>query len=586
MTGSAGAVMSEQDPVRDENLRSPDFLMNPERLVVQQPSRLSISRAVMSIMMKQKWKIERVEWNLDENGAGNALYRVTAGTWVFDFPVLALVPSSKRRTGRIIGQSWDMIGALIEGPVSREDIEINLREMPKLYEGRATPGTLAWGRSNKSSRIFEHTIESLAAGQQPDIEKIADVCYLMRNTGLDGNGTFGTKSFLAFEDDHPLRLPLAAQVLAAYLMREYSFDLVHHLAKARGGETAVELDSEIRRFIGLGNGSALGLVLFSNNRPVLLDSWLKIREQALAKARSLRLAADSSEIRYLRDLLNRCIRHREQDRMPYTTLASSSSVAESLRGIVAVVEEFIETGCVNGKPSSTPCADIADIVERQAIPEAAETFNALIMDLVADYADGLLGNLIVDEDLLPKPEQTVDALKNLIRNEYAWAFEYDVSAADYHSYVWYKSRNSEEPRRGRVSETDGAHNLGLDLPALILDLDKKLGTLDADMTTGHFLAIHPELRQIVSRVQSLAGRHYHSPHANIMGEGFVPIEIIRLYNVAFHGIDKTRDYLGRNLRGVLLHGAPSRADLERGENMDEPWFFPAEPMVPGDAHVK
>jgi len=46
-------------------------------------------------------------------------------------------------------------------------------------------------------------------------------------------------------------------------------------------------------------------------------------------------------------------------------------------------------------------------------------------------------------------------------------------------------------------------------------------------------------------------------------------------NVALHGIDKTRDYLGRNLRGVLYHGAPMPADLAAGAEPE--WFNPLEP---------
>ena len=48
-------------------------------------------------------------------------------------------------------------------------------------------------------------------------------------------------------------------------------------------------------------------------------------------------------------------------------------------------------------------------------------------------------------------------------------------------------------------------------------------------------------------------------------------------NVAFHGIDKTRDYLNRNLRGVLYHGAPSPEDIRNGQG--ETWFYPAEPSL-------
>lgn len=87
----------------------------------------------------------------------------------------------------------------------------------------------------------------------------------------------------------------------------------------------------------------------------------------------------------------------------------------------------------------------------------------------------------------------------------------------------------------------------------------------------------PRFRAIVARVQTLGGRAYHSPHMNIMGDDFIPVHIVRLMNVAFHGIDKTRDFLGRNIRGVLFHGAPMPADLVAGA--DPEWFYPGEPTL-------
>ena len=55
----------------------------------------------------------------------------------------------------------------------------------------------------------------------------------------------------------------------------------------------------------------------------------------------------------------------------------------------------------------------------------------------------------------------------------------------------------------------------------------------------------------------------------------MPIHIVRLMNAGIYGIDKTRDYLGRNLRGVMFHGAPLPADIAAGT--DPYWFNPAEP---------
>ena len=100
------------------------------------------------------------------------------------------------------------------------------RDRVRALAGRAAPGTLVWGRSNRSMRAFDLTVDALAAGHQPPLSILGSICYLMRNTGLDGNGTFGTRTFAALEPDHPLRRPLHAQLLTAYLMREFSFDLV------------------------------------------------------------------------------------------------------------------------------------------------------------------------------------------------------------------------------------------------------------------------------------------------------------------------------------------------------------------------
>jgi len=64
---------------------------------------------------------------------------------------------------------------------------------------------------------------------------------------------------------------------------------------------------------------------------------------------------------------------------------------------------------------------------------------------------------------------------------------------------------------------------------------------------------------------------------NMMDDKFIPIDIVGMMNVAIHGIDKTRDYLGRNLRGVLYHGAPLPDEIAAGTSQD--WFWPVEPVV-------
>ncbi len=87
----------------------------------------------------------------------------------------------------------------------------------------------------------------------------------------------------------------------------------------------------------------------------------------------------------------------------------------------------------------------------------------------------------------------------------------------------------------------------------------------------------PDLRSFIARIQTLRDLRYHSPMMNMMDDKFVPIDIVGMMNVAIHGIDKTRDYLGRNLRGVLYHGAPLPDEIAAGTTED--WFWPVEPAA-------
>ncbi len=246
-------------------------LMQPARLAAMQPSRLSGARAFMAKMIRERWDIENQRFDVDAEGAGTVVYSIKSPMQEFSFIAFSYPPKREGRTGRIIGRAWDMKGTLNDGPASQADIDNARVELPKLYTGRATPDTLIWCRSNRSMRVFDQTLEALAEGRQPDLGTLAEVCYLMRNTGLDGNGTFGTRSYPSLGAGHVMGGMLEAQLLVAYLMREFSCDLVEHLARHKSAD-AVPLDPSLRRFIGVGNGSALGLIFFIHKHPRLIDA--------------------------------------------------------------------------------------------------------------------------------------------------------------------------------------------------------------------------------------------------------------------------------------------------------------------------
>ena len=556
-------------------MRPADELMRPDNLAAIQPSRVSASRAFIARAASRRWTIARQEFDIDERGRGSARYSIDADGWRFTFPVLSFEPSSRERTGRIIGRAWDMMGALTEGDVASAGIAKLAEELPKLYEGRATPQTLTWARSNRSGRLFNLALDSLAAGHQPPVAELGRTCYLMRNTGIDGNGTFGAKSFLSYEASHPLRPSLQAQMLTAYMMRVFAGDLLEHLARLRGGAAAVPVAAELARFLGVGNGSALGLMFFVNNHPRLINRWLTIREEAIAHGRLTPVGPDAAPLLTLATLIDKAIVARRQDRAEYESFAPSSVVADGLaivRRELELLIERVQAGCEGPSPLINFTASLDGRIHR----EAHETLLSLIIELAPDAADDLVNTLVIDEELAGQPEMSVMRLREIIRVDYRWAFQLDLSSERSQRYVWYKSRTAEEPRRGPREEIGEAHNLGLDLPRLIVALERDLASADPKTSVARFLMAHPQHRLIVTRVQALAGLPYHSPHADIMSEDFVPAQITRLLNVGIHGIDKARDFLNRNLRGVIFHGAPTPVDLASGQ-ADQHWFYPPEP---------
>lgn len=554
--------------------RPTSAMMRPERLAAVQPSRISVTRALMNRMLRERWDVSIQRFDIDASGEGTVIYSIRSPRQEFSFIAFSRPPRRKARTGRIIGQSWDMMGTLNEGPATEADIASARGELPKLYRGRATPNALVWCRANRSMRIFDQTLDALAAGRQPDIDALAEVCYLMRNTGLDGNGTFGTRSYPSLGPDHDLGGPLQAQLLTAYLMREYSCDLVEHLARLRS-DTAVPLDPAIRSYLGVGNGSALGLIFFVHRHPKLIGSWIGAREQAIALARGLRLDRRDARVATLLEFVRRAVTFRRQDRMRYEIFASSEEVADDLETVAEALSDYIATGLVQGRSEAFPLDALARRFEAELRPEAAETFLSLLVELVPEEADRLAAGIAGADEVTVCAAETCGDLARFVRRDYGWALETDMSSPEAYRYVWYKSESAEEPRRGAREEVPEALDLGLDICGGLQSLVADLSGEDGDLPVSRFLMKHPKHRYLVARVQTLRDLEYHTPIANINAEDFTPIHLVRLLNAGIHGIDKTRDFLRRNLRGVLYHGAPGPDDIRAGrEGM---WAYPAEP---------
>lgn len=567
---------SEDTPSRDL-MRSPDQLMRPRRLGALPSNRISAARSFVELMRRERWSIEPVEIDVDARANGRIVYRIDTGRAVLTLAAFCREPRFVNRTSRIIGSSWDMEGALIEGEPDQRMIEHTREEMPKLYAGRACPGTLVWFRSNQSTRLFEYVRSCLANGEQPDTDRLRETGYLMRNTGLDGNGTFGTRTFRSLEDDHPLRLPYHAQMLSAYMMREFAFDLVEHLARLDAPGLARPLEPALKRELGIGNGSALGLVLFAFNRPKLLGAWIRAFETARSAALGLELTPDDPRLDTLDALLERAADYRNRDLSAYTAFPRGPEIALDLRRVRQTLRA-VRAGARAGRTAARrPCARVADLIVGEVSPEAEEIFSSLLLELVPELCDELLETLVVDEQVQADPFMSCTRLQELVTGPFAWALEFPLDEPGQRTRTWYKSRASEEPRSGPRDETpEGTFELSIDHPGQVQRLHAALQEPGLPATVGEFLAGRPELESAVAHVQVLATEPYAIPRVDLRSQECVPVHLVHVLNAFCFGLDNTVDHLNRVLRGLIMEGAPTRSEVARGEGADWWWQTPAD----------
>ena len=137
-------------------------------------------------------------------------------------------------------------------------------------------------------RIFNHVVESLSQGIQPEKEKLLEVGYLYRTTAVYGSGKFGLADRFRIKDRDEICGPFRLEMMLVYFVRQFTFDQVNHIAKQKNSRKAVELDKEICRNLGIGNSTGLGMAPFIVNHPTLLNNWILAREISLKKIREIK----------------------------------------------------------------------------------------------------------------------------------------------------------------------------------------------------------------------------------------------------------------------------------------------------------
>ena len=266
-------------------LRDPKQVMKLSRLGSFHQSKLSFLRSF--IREFRDWNFQQDLFDLDSNGYGTAIYSVRKEKRVYSLICFANELDPDKRSDRVIATKWDAAFVLHDGIPTNEDIERLRENVPKQEVGRLTYKELTLSRANKSIRIFDHVVENLSNGKQPNMSIVDEVGYLYRTTAVYGSGKFGLADRYRIKDRPEINGPFRLEMMLVYLVRQFTFDQVNHIAKLKSPQTSVELDQNIARRLGIGNSTGLGMAPFIVNHPSLLHKWIFAREEALRQIRSI-----------------------------------------------------------------------------------------------------------------------------------------------------------------------------------------------------------------------------------------------------------------------------------------------------------
>ena len=219
----------------------------------------------------------------------------------------------KERSDRVIATKWDAAFTLHDGIPSKNDLDRLSENVPKQEVGRMSYKELTLSRANKSVRIFDHVVDSLSNGKQPDKSKISEVGYLYRTTAVYGSGKFGLADRFRIKNRNEIFGPFRLEMMLVYLVRQFTFDQVNHIAKYKNPK-AIKLDNDICRNLGIGNSTGLGMAPFIVNHPTLLNNWIAARENVLKKIREIKVVEKKSE-----DIFKNCLKKSLKNISSWTT---------------------------------------------------------------------------------------------------------------------------------------------------------------------------------------------------------------------------------------------------------------------------
>ena len=546
------------------SLRDPKILMKLSKLGSFHQSKLSFLRSFLNEF--KDWEYRRDLFNLNQNGYGRAVYSFSKNNRTYSLICFANEIKDEERSDRVIATKWDAAFTLHDGIPTDQDIDRLANEVPKQEVGRLSYKELTLSRANKSLRLFNYVVDCLSNGQQPDVNKLSKVGYLYRTTAVYGSGKFGLADRFRIKNRDEILGPFRLEMMLVYLVRQFTFDQVNHIAKNRNPGLAVQLDPNICRNLGIGNSTGLGMAPFIVNHPELLNNWILARETALKKIRQIEKVSNK-DFNIFKDCLIKSLKNVTSW---HTESEFQNNKIKSLLDDLEKFKEYLNKSSLENKPFLFN--EIYSWIENNLDDECIEYIVSMMMEPYDKIVNPLLKNMSADEELnfnIPI-DRTVEELRNIIEQNYSDILKIDFSKNENNQNFWFISQNKEEPR---LADRYKDYGSDLEQPLAIARDIKKLYEIlfisKNSLTIGKFLMNHNEFRHVVRRAFITEKFPYAEIQDNIIGSNLMPIDMLRL-KLSFFGALKFDPRSDKWLRICMFQGAPLPNELK---SFDSHWVY-------------
>jgi len=322
-------------------------------------------------------------------------------------------------------------------------------------------------RANKSVRNYQYVVEALAKGQQPDLDVMAKVGYLYRTTAVYGSGKFGMADWEKVRANYPdFASPFAAEMFSCYLIR-------------RAPETAVSMDEGVKRYVGIGNATGLGMAPYLINHPLLIANWIEVRETALARILAKPHITPEKRGDFECYVL-KAMQHLDE-------IATDNEDQNKVNARARKEIELCLAWFKANQEEVTSWSVLTNYVAESFSVETQELLNAILTELYPEDILDLEDRLNVTEQYELVPHMKLSELKRCIEAHYDWALDCDFDQQSAIGTFWYRSEEKQEPRLGQRFKEPGAEKEMMmciardvcqcyqDLKPLVSDIGKDIG---------------------------------------------------------------------------------------------------------------